>query len=117
MALYGTTEDHFGTIAVGQRQWAQMSPWEQMKAPMTLDNHHNSRWIAEPLRLFDCCLVSNGAVALIVTSVERARDLKQPLVHVLGYAQRSPGDNLNTAHHRAIETGTKHAGEVAFRIA
>jgi acetyl-CoA acetyltransferase len=117
MDLYGTTEDHFGTIAVGQRQWAQMSPWAQMKAPMTLEDHHRSRWIAEPLRLFDCCLVSNGAVALIVTSVERARDLKQPPVHVLGYAQRSPGDNLNTARHPAVETGAKHSGEVAFRMA
>ncbi len=117
MHLYGTTEDHLGIIAVGQRQWAQMSPWAQMKAPMTMADHHNSRWIAEPLRLFDCCLVSNGAVALIVTSVDRAKDLKQPPVHVLGYAQCSPGDNLNTARHPAVETGAKRSGEVAFRMA
>ena len=117
MHLYGTTEDHFGIIAVGQRKWAQMSPWAQMKAPMTMDDHHNSRWIAEPLRLFDCCLVSNGAVAMIVTSPERARDLKQPPVHVLGYAQHAPGDNLNTARHPAVETGAKRAGDMAFRMA
>ena len=96
MHLYGTNEDHFGAIAVGQRKWAQMSPWAQMKAPMTMEDHHNSRWIAEPLRLLDCCLVSNGAVAVIVTSAERARDLKQPPVNVLGYATASPGDNLDT---------------------
>ena len=78
MHLYGTREDHFGIVAVGQRKWAQMSPWAQMKAPMTMDDHHNSRWIAEPLRLLDCCLVSNGAIGVIVTSPERARDLKQP---------------------------------------
>ncbi len=117
MHLYGTTEDHFGTIAVGQRKWAQMSPWAQMKAPMTMEDHHNSRWIAEPLRLLDCCLVSNGAVAIIVTSPERARDLRQKPVYVLGYAQCAPGDNLNTARHPGVETGAKQSGDVAFRMA
>ena len=72
---------------------------------------------AEPLRLLDCCLVSNGAVAVIVTSPERARDLKQPPVHVLGYATCAPGDNLNTARHPAVETGAKRSGEMAFRMA
>jgi acetyl-CoA acetyltransferase len=117
MHLYGTTEDHFGTIAVGQRQWAQKSPWAQMKKPMTLEDHHNSRWIAEPLRLLDCCLVSNGAVAVVVTSPDRARDLKQPAVNVLGYAQCSPGDNLRTDRHPAVETGAKRSGEAAIRMA
>jgi len=117
MHLYGTTEDHFGTIAVGQRKWAQMSPWAQMTAPMTMDDHHTSRWIAEPLRLLDCCLVSNGAVAVVVTSAERARDLKQPPVHVLGYAQCAPGDNLRTDRHPAVETGAKQSGPRALRMA
>ncbi len=117
MHLYGTNEDHLGIIAVGQRQWAQLSPWAQMKAPMTMADHHNSRWIAEPLRLFDCCLVSNGAVALIVTSPERAKDLKQKPVNVLGYAQAAPGDNLNSARHPAVETGAKKSGEAALRMA
>jgi acetyl-CoA acetyltransferase len=117
MHLYGTNEDHLGIIAVGQRQWAQRSPWAQMKAPMTMEDHHNSRWIAEPLRLFDCCLVSNGAVALIVTSPERAKDLKQKPVNVLGYAQAAPGDNLNSARHPAVETGAKKSGEAALRMA
>jgi hypothetical protein len=94
-----------------------MSPWAQMKAPMTMADHHNSRWIAELLRLLDCCLVSNGAVAVIMTSPERARDLKQPPVHVLGCATCAPGDNLNTARHPAVETGAKRSGETAFRMA
>jgi hypothetical protein len=82
-----TTSEQFGTIAAGQRQWAQLSPWAQMKRPMTLEDHHNSPFIAEPLQLLDCCLVSNGAVAVVVTSSERARDFRQPPVNVLGYAQ------------------------------
>ncbi|MBS0641612.1 MAG: thiolase family protein [Acetobacteraceae bacterium] len=117
MHLYGTTEDHFGMIAVGQRKWAQMSPWAQMRKPMTMEDHHASRWIAEPLRLLDCCLVSNGAVAVVVTSPERARDLKQPPVHVLGYAQCAPGDNLRTDRHPAVETGAKYSGPKAFQMA
>jgi acetyl-CoA acetyltransferase len=117
MHLYGTTSEQFGTIAVGQRQWAQMSPWAQMRKPMTLEDHHNSRFITEPLRLLDCCLVSNGAVAVIVTSAERARDLRQPPVNVLGYAQCAPGDNLRTDRHPGVETGAKRSGEIAFRMA
>ena len=77
MHLYGTTHDQLGTIAVGQRAWAQLNPQAQMYGkPMTLDDYHDSRWIVEPLHLLDCCLVSNGAVAVIVTSAERARDLR-----------------------------------------
>ena len=84
---------------------------------MTMEDHHNSRWIAEPLRLFDCCLVSNGAVAVIVTSAERARDLKQPPVHVLGYAQLLAG---RQSEHRASSGGRNRcetSGEIAFRMA
>jgi acetyl-CoA acetyltransferase len=117
MHLYGTTSEQFGTIAVGQRKWAQLNPWAQMKQPMTLEDHHNSRFIAEPLRLLDCCLVSNGAVAVIVTSPQRARDLKQPPVNVLGYAQCAPGDNLSTDRHPGVETGAQRSGEIAFRMA
>ena len=58
---------------------------------MTLDDYHASRWIVEPLHLLDCCLVSNGAVAVIVTSAERARDLRQPPVYLLGFGQAAPG--------------------------
>jgi acetyl-CoA acetyltransferase len=117
MHLYGTTSEQFGTIAVGQRAWAGMSPWAQMRSPITLEDHHNSRFIADPLRLLDCCLVSNGAVCVIVTSAAKARDLKQPPVHVLGYAQCAPGDNQRTDRHPAVETGAKRSGEIAFRMA
>jgi acetyl-CoA acetyltransferase len=117
MHLYGTTSEQFGTIAVGQRAWAGMSPWAQMRTPITLEDHHNSRFIADPLRLLDCCLVSNGAVCVIVTSAAKARDLKQPPVYVLGYAQCSPGDNQRTDRHPAVETGAKRSGEIAFRMA
>ena len=59
---------------------------------MTLEDYHNSRWIAEPFHLFDCTLVSNGGVAVIVTTAERARDLKQPPAYIWGMGQGHPGD-------------------------
>jgi acetyl-CoA acetyltransferase len=115
MDLYGTTHDQLGTIAVGQRQWAQMNPKAQMNGKsMTLEDYHNSRWVVEPLHLFDCCLVSNGGVAVIVTSAERARDLKQPPVYLLGFGQGAPGDNLRAGREPAVHTGAKKAGELAL---
>ena len=93
MAEYGTTQDQLGIIAVGQRQWAMKSPIAQMRDPMTLDDYHASRWIIEPLHLLDCCLVSNGAVAVIVSSAGAAKEMPQPPVYVLGMGQGHPGDS------------------------
>ena len=118
MHLYGTTHDQLGTIAVGQREWAQLNPRAQMHGrPMTLDDYHASRWIVEPLHLLDCCLVSNGAVAVIVTSAERARDLRQPPVYLLGFGQAAPGDNQRAGRDPAVHTGAKRSGELALRMA
>jgi acetyl-CoA acetyltransferase len=117
MHLFGTTSEQLGAIAVGQRQWAAMNPWAQMRAPMTLEDHQNSRFVVEPLHLFDCCLVSNGAVAVIVTSAERARDLRQPPVYVRGVGQGAPGDNQSREADPAIYTGATRSGEIALRAA
>ncbi|MGH3305686.1 MAG: thiolase family protein, partial [Streptosporangiaceae bacterium] len=83
MTRYGTTTEQFGHIAVAQRAWAALNPAAQQREPITLADHRASRWIAEPLRLLDCCLVSNGGIAVIVTTAERAAGLAQPPVHVL----------------------------------
>lgn len=114
MHLYGTTSEQLGAIAVAQRQWATMNPHAQMRTPMTLEDHQSSRYIAEPLHLLDCCLVSNGAVAVVVTSAERARSLRQPPVHVLGMAQASPGDSQRSDRHPWIETGAAASGRRAL---
>jgi acetyl-CoA acetyltransferase len=117
MHLFGTSHDQLGAIAVGQRKWALMNPRAQMKKEMTLDDYHASRWIVEPLHLFDCCLVSNGGVAVIVTSAERARGLKQPPVYMLGFGQAAPGDNQRAGSEPGIHTGAKKSGELALRMA
>jgi acetyl-CoA acetyltransferase len=96
MAMYGTTSKQLGAIAVSTRAWACYNPIAQFRTPITIEDHQNSRWIAEPFHLLDCCLISNGAVAVIVTSVERARDLKSKPAYVLAMAQGFPG-NLRRA--------------------
>lgn len=117
MHLYGTTHDQLGTIAVGQRQWALKNPRAQMKKPLALEDYHASRWIVEPLHLLDCCLVSNGGVAVIVTSAERARSLKQPPVYLRGFGQGAPGDRMRSEREPAVHTGARRSGEIALRMA
>ncbi len=114
MHLYGTTNDHLGAIAVAQRQWANRNPAAQFcDTPMSVDDYHRSRWVVEPFHLYDCCLVSNGGLAVIVTSAERARDLKTAPVYVRGMGQGHPGgDPMDT-----LTSGAALAKETAFRMA
>ncbi len=117
MARFGTTTEQFGHIAVAQRAWAALNPIAQQREPITLDDHQASRWIAEPLRLLDCCLVSNGGVAVIVTTADRAASLPQPPVHVLGWAQSHPGHYLRKDPDFGLVTGAATAGPVALDMA
>jgi acetyl-CoA acetyltransferase len=118
MAEYGTTQDHFGHIAVAQREWAQLNPIAQFHGtPLTLEQYHASRYIAEPFHLYDCCLVSNGGVAVIVTSLERARALRQPPVRILGWAQAHPGDVGVRNDDFGLVSGAAAAGPQALRMA
>ncbi len=83
MHLYGTESRHFGEIAVTCRHHANMNPDAMMYGqPMTLDDHQNSRMIADPLHLFDCCLETDGGAAIVITTPERARGLKQPPITI-----------------------------------
>ena len=75
---YGTTDDQYADVAIAFRNHAMRNPNAVMRTPMTRDDHHQSRMIADPLRLLDCNIETDGAVALIVTSTERARDLQHP---------------------------------------
>jgi len=94
MALYGTTSLQLGEIAVACRKHASLNPNAMMRTPITLEDHQNSRFIVEPLHLLDCCLISDGAVCIIVTTKERARDLKQPLVTIAGMGQAYTTENM-----------------------
>jgi len=117
MARFGTTTEQLGHVAVAQRAWAALNPAAQQREPITLADHQASRWIAEPLRLLDCCLVSNGGIAVIVTSAERAAGLAQPPVHVLGWAQSHPGHYLRRHPDFGLVTGAATAGPAALDMA
>jgi acetyl-CoA acetyltransferase len=114
MHRYGTTNDHLGAVAVAERQWANLNPAAQFHdTPMTIEEYHRSRWVVEPFHLFDCCLVSNGGVAVIVTSADRARDLRRPAVYLLGMGQGHPGgDPVET-----LTSGAPLAKATAFAMA
>jgi acetyl-CoA acetyltransferase len=83
MARYGTTTQDFAHLAVTQRRHALLNKKAAMSSPLTIEQHQNSRWIVYPLRLFDCCLETDGAVALVVTTLERARDLPHAPISIM----------------------------------
>jgi acetyl-CoA acetyltransferase len=94
-----------------------MNPHAQFRESISLEDYHASRWVVEPLHLLDCCLVSNGGVAVIVTSPERARSLRQPPVYLRGFGQCAPGDSARGGSDPAVHTGAARAGEQALRQA
>jgi acetyl-CoA acetyltransferase len=86
MARYGTTSIDFAHVAVTQRKHAVLNKKAMMRTPITVEDHQSSRPIIHPYRLLDCCLRSDGAVALVVTSAERARDLRQQPIYIMAAA-------------------------------
>lgn len=82
MIKYGTTSDDLAAVAMTVRAHAQLNERAMARKPMTRSDYDASPWIAEPFRLFDCCLQSDGACALVVTSTERARDLPHGAVTI-----------------------------------
>jgi len=87
MHQYGTTSEQLAEIAVVTRRHAGLNPLAMYREPITVQDVLHSRMIADPLHLFDCCVVSDGGGAVLVTTEERARDLKQPPVYVLGSSE------------------------------
>ena len=94
MDAYGVTNRDLGRLSVVQRAYAAKNPaaWFHGK-PITLEEHQASRWVVEPvLRLLDCCQESDGGVALLVTTLERARRLRQPPARIVAAAQSIPAE-------------------------
>lgn len=84
MHEYGLTERDLATIAVTQRENALLNPMSQMTQPLTYDDYFAARMVSDPLRVPDCCLLTDGACAFVMTTLERARDLAKAPVRVLG---------------------------------
>ncbi len=118
MELYGTTVAQFGEVAVACREHALLNDNAVMKKPITLDDHRNSRMIADPFRLLDCSLESDGGAAVVISSAERARDLRHRRVFIAGVACGHP-DAPGSITQRADMTslGLGKAAPRAFAMA
>ena len=117
MHEYGATSEDFKRVAVADRKHAATNPkaWFYEK-PITLEEHQQSRWIVEPLHLLDCCQESDGAQAIVVTSVERARPLASGRDHQLGGAGRGENQDMMTSYYRDSITGSPEMGLVARQL-
>ncbi len=115
---YGLTPDAFGHVAVTDRRHAARNPAAYFHGkPITLDDHAASRWIVEPLRLLDCCQETDGGQAIVVTSVERARDLRNPPAVIVAAAQGAGRkQEAMTSFYRDELTGLPEMGVVARQL-
>jgi acetyl-CoA acetyltransferase len=118
MHEYGATSEDFGRVAVADRKHAATNPNAFFYGkPITLEQHQGSRWIVEPLHLLDCCQESDGGVAVVVTSLDRARDLPHPPAVVRGAAQGSGSDQfVMTSYYRDGLTGLPEMGLVGEQL-
>ena len=117
MHLSGATSRDFGVISVADRKHAAKNPKAYFyEKPITIEDHQNSRWIAEPLRLLDCCQETDGAVAIVVTSVERARDLKQRPAIIEAASQGSSPDQYTMVSYYRPELGLPEMGVVGQQL-
>jgi acetyl-CoA acetyltransferase len=118
MELYGTRSDQLAEIAVTCREHALLNDNAVMTKPITVEDHQSSRMIADPFRLLDCSLETDGGAAFVVTSAERARDLVRPPVDLLGIAMGHP-DSPGSITQRPDLTrlGVAKAAPIAWRMA
>jgi acetyl-CoA acetyltransferase len=89
MKEYGLTHEQLAYVAVAQRRWAAKNPRAMYRDPITVDDVLASRMVAYPFHLLECCLVTDGGGALVITSADRAGDFPKPAVHVLGTGESS----------------------------
>jgi acetyl-CoA acetyltransferase len=118
MYEFGTGPETWKEIAVAQRRWANLNPRAVMfNKTMSYEDYYNSKYYVEPFRLLDICQISDSGRAFIVTTADRAKDCRQPLVYVMGMGQDHPVNNPPQAIHLTGNTGAKRSGEAAFRMA
>lgn len=116
MHEYGTTEAQMAEVAVTMRRHAALNPKAHKREPITVDDVLKSRMVTSPLKVLDCALVSDGAAAFVVTTPERARDLKKKPVRILG--QGYGHSHTYVGDYRDVTTtGAVRSGRDAFAMA
>jgi acetyl-CoA acetyltransferase len=116
MYEFGTTSDQLAEVAVAARAWAGLNPKAFKRDPITVEDVLESRPICTPLHLLDCCLVTDGGGAVVVTSQKRAHDLRREPVSVLGYGQQITHADVSQSPD-LVRTGAAVSGKAAFAMA
>jgi acetyl-CoA acetyltransferase len=117
MHEYGTTREQLAEVAVATRKWAAMNPKAFKREPITIQDVLDSRPIADPLHLLDCCLVTDGGGALVVAAADRAADLRTPPVWILGHGQSHTHYSIAQMPDLASADAIAAAGRDAFQMA
>src|SRR6218665_1523531 len=116
MHEFGSPPEHLAAVAVTSRRHASLHPNAQMRSPLTLADVAASKPIADPLRLLDCCLISDAGGAFIVTARERAKDCAQAPVYLAGIGEAHTHEHLICAD-SLTEFGVRQSGQIAYRMA
>lgn len=118
MLEQGVTREHFGAAAIAVRSHAARNPMALMRAPLTMEAYLAARMIADPMCLFDCCLESDGSLACVITSAERARDLRQRPVYIHAAAQgMGPNASVMTNYYKRdfLQTANAYVARALWR--
>ena len=113
MHQFGTTSEQLGAVAIAARQWAQRNPEATMREPLTMQEYLNSRLVNDPLRVRDCCLVTDGAAAVVMVRADRARELTRRPAYVLGAAAETTHKEIASMPDLTV-TGVAGAARRAF---
>jgi acetyl-CoA acetyltransferase len=116
MHQFGTTREQLAEVAVAAREWALLNPVAWERKPLTITDVLNARPISDPLTVRDCCLVTDGGGAIVMTTTARARDLKKPPVPVLGWGQSITHASI-TSMPDLTRTGAIASGAQAYAMA
>ena len=116
MHEYGTTREQLAEVAVAAREWAKLNPKAFMRDDLTVDDVLTSRMVSSPLSLLDCCLVTDGGGALIMTSAERAKNLRKPPVYLLGAGEAHWHRNISQMADLTV-TAAADSGRRAYEMA
>jgi acetyl-CoA acetyltransferase len=116
MHQFGTTREQLAQVAVAARQWALLNPVAWEKKPLTVEEVLSSKMVSYPLTVRDCCLVTDGGGAIILTSAKRAKELKKKSAYVLGVGESLSHANISSMPDLTV-TAASHSGPQAYQMA
>jgi len=113
MHQYGLKREQLGEVAIAARRWAQLNPEAFLRDPLTMEEYLKSRMVSDPIRVRDCCLVTDGAAAVVMVSADRAKHLAKRPVYLLGAAAATDHKDISSMPDLTT-TAAVHSGARAF---